>query len=416
MSINTISDLIKKEWDCLNNKNKDLRKVLLHEPTFNHKEIVEVVKCMLSTNVTMGKRVLNFEEDFGNNFNFLNSISCNSGSSANLLAISAITNPEFRGNLRAGDEVIVPALSWSTTVWPIIQCGLVPVFVDVDLNTLNIIPNEIKKAITKKTKAVMPVHVYGNPCSMSEISKICKDNDLLLIEDCCESMGAKYKNKSVGSFGDIASFSFYFSHHITTIEGGMVTSSNNDLSELIRILRAHGWIREMKNKEDFKKTFQEIDEKFLFVNVGYNLRLNELQAAIGNTQLKKFNSILDKRKTVAKRWLDILSKFKHIFSFQTVTDNSEHSWFGFCLTLKKDSKLDIKDFRNYLSINGIENRPIICGNVAKQPAMKHYKHRVVGQLNNSNYIMNNSFSIGCHQSIKHKSQKYTFDIFKQYLR
>ena len=149
---------------------------------------------------------------------------------------------------------------------------------------------------------------------------------------------------------------------------------------------------------------------------GYNLRLNELQAAIGNIQLKRFNALLDKRKIVAKNWLDILSEFKDIFSFQTVTDNSDHSWFGFCLTLKKSSKLNVKDFRNFLSNNGIENRPIICGNIARQPAIKNYKHRVVGQLNNSNYIMNNSFSIGCHQNIKRKSQKYTYDLFKRYLK
>lgn len=415
MPVTNLEKLIQQEWDFLNKDKNNFKKVLLHEPTFNHQEILAVVKCMLSTNVTMGKRVLSFENGFCKKFNFLNSVTCNSGSSANLLAISTLTNPELKSHLKKGDEVIVPALSWSTTIWPIIQCGLVPVFVDIDRNTLNINPIQIKKAITKKTKAIMPVHVYGNPCEMSEITKICKDYNLYLIEDCCESMGAKYKNKSVGSFGEIGTFSFYFSHHITTIEGGVAVSNSDNFSELMRILRAHGWIRELKKREKFRKKYKEIDEKFLFVNVGYNLRLNELQAAIGNIQLKKFNGILKKRKTVANRWANILSEFKDIFSFQEVTENADHSWFGFCLTLKNPEKQKIRKFRKFLSENGIENRPIICGNVAKQPAIKNYKHRVIGTLENSNYVMNNSFSIGCHQNISYESQKYAFKVFKKFL-
>ena len=191
--------IIKKQWDA-NTKKKNSKKVLLHEPTFNYKEIYEATKCLISTNVTMGKKVIDFEKNYNSLFSFRNSISCNSGSSANLLAVSAIINPDYENRLKQGDEVIVPALSWSTTIWPLIQCNLTPVFVDIDRETLNIDVNEIKKAITKKTKAIMLVHVYGNPCNMDEILKICKNYNLTLIEDCCESMGATYKKEKLYSY------------------------------------------------------------------------------------------------------------------------------------------------------------------------------------------------------------------------
>ncbi len=403
--------IIKKQWDA-STKKKNSKKVLLHEPTFNYKEIYEATKCLISTNVTMGKKVIDFEKNYNSLFSFRNSISCNSGSSANLLAVSAIINPDYENRLKQGDEVIVPALSWSTTIWPLIQCNLTPVFVDIDRETLNIDVNEIKKAITKKTKAIMLVHVYGNPCNMDEILKICKNYNLTLIEDCCESMGATYKKKSVGHFGTLGTFSFYFSHHITTIEGGMVVSKDDRLSELLRILRAHGWIREVKNKERYQQ--KDIDNKFLFVNLGYNLRLNEVQASIGNVQLKKFHSILKKRKKVAERWLEILKPFENQILFQKELKNAEHSWFGFCMSLKQIKKNQLNDFRNFLTKNGIENRPIICGNMVKQPALKKFRHRFIGELSNSNYVMNNSFSIGCHQDVTTDSQHFVYKLFKNY--
>ena len=217
--------------------------VRLHEPTFSADEINAALDCLLSTHVTMGQKVKSFETAFSSSGTFGPGVMVNSGSSANLLAIAALTNPEARDGLQPGDEVIVPALSWSTTVWPLVQLGLIPVVVDIDPTTLNVDPNEIEAAITEKTRGIMVVHVYGNPCELDAIQDICNRHSLILIEDCCEALGANYDGKSVGNFGRVGTFSFYFSHHITTLEGGITIAQEQEDAELMRILRAHGWIR-----------------------------------------------------------------------------------------------------------------------------------------------------------------------------
>ena len=229
-----------------------------------------------------------------------------------LLAISTIINLNFKNRIKPGDEVIVSALSWSTTIWPIIQCGLIPVIVDININTLNIDENLIERAISRKTKAIMPVHVYGNPCNMDSIVKIAKKYKLLLIEDCCEAMGAKYNKKVVGSFGEIGTFSFYFSHHITTLEGGMCVTNNLDLSERMKILRAHGWLRDVEHPEKFDE-LSNVDKRFTFVDVGYNMRITELQGVFGLKQLGKLNGFLKKRKKTFLKWEEIFSKYNKFF-------------------------------------------------------------------------------------------------------
>ena len=214
--------------------------VRLHEPTFGADEIFAATETLLSTWVTMGRQVRAFEGAFADAHDFAEGVMNNSGSSANLLAIAALANPATQDGLKPGDEVIVSALSWSTTVWPLIQLGLVPVIVDIDSDTLNIDPGEIERAIGPKTRAIMPVHVYGNPCDMDALGDICHRHDLALIEDCCEALGASYKGIPVGGFGRVATFSFYFSHHMTTIEGGICTTNDPALAEMVRILRSHG--------------------------------------------------------------------------------------------------------------------------------------------------------------------------------
>ena len=228
--------------------------VRLHEPTFSAEEIDAALDCLLTTRVTMGQKVKTFEVAFSASGPFGPGVMVNSGSSANLLAIAALANPEARDALQPGDEVIVPALSWSTTVWPLIQLGLVPVVVDIDPATLNIDPNEIEAAITEKTRGVMIVHVYGNPCDLEAILDICNRHSLILVEDCCEALGAKYDDKAVGSFGRMGTYSFYFSHHITTLEGGITVAQTQDDAELMRILRAHGWIREVEDQKSVDQT------------------------------------------------------------------------------------------------------------------------------------------------------------------
>jgi CDP-6-deoxy-D-xylo-4-hexulose-3-dehydrase len=389
--------------------------VRLHEPTFGADEINAAVNVLLSTNVTMGKKVKNFEAEFARLFGFGHGIMNNSGSSANLLAVSALTNVAIKDGLRSGDEVIVPALSWSTTVWPLIQCGLVPVIVDIDSATLNIDPGEIERAIGPKTRAVMPVHVYGNPCDMSAINDICKRHNLILIEDCCEALGAFYDGQPVGKFGRVGTFSFYFSHHMTTLEGGICVSDDFELSELMRILRAHGWIRELDDPKPYLSKYPEFDPRFLFVNLGYNLRATELQGAMGSVQLPKLSGYVDIRRKNTKEFQVKLSKLSDYFDFQAETYKGHSSCFGFPLVRKLDAPFELKALINFLNREKIETRPIICGNIARQPAIKMYEHRVVGDLKNSTNVMLNGFSFGNHQAVDEGAINYIVEKFNEFL-
>ena len=351
-------------------------KINLHEATWDAEEIQAVVDVLKSTRVTSGDKVREMEALFGPY-----AVMCNSGSSANLLAIAALANP-VNQRLKPGDGVIVSALSWSTTVWPLVQYGLVPIIVDCDPNTLNIDPEQIKAALTNNSypriKAIMPVHVYGNPCDMVAIMDIAKNNDLLVIEDCCEALGA-----DVGNHGDMSTYSFYFSHHITTLEGGMVVAKNNDDLDLLRVLRAHGWTREMENPPHY----EGLDPKFTFINAGYNLRASEVNAAIGLIQFRKLETFVELRRKNAH----IL---KTIFSVRPVRMQLDYgsSYFGFCLVTGRP-------LRKHFDAAGIETRPIICGNIARQPAMKLWEHQVVGDLRHADEVMQRGFAIPCHQSL-----------------
>ena len=405
-----LKKIIKEYFREVNSKKIPTKKKhFLHEATFNEKEVYEATKIMASTNVTMGKRVKKFEKEYSDINYSKFSLMCNSGSSANLLMLSSLTSKMNKFDIKKGDEIIVPSLSWSTTVWPIIQCGLVPVFVDCDPITYNLDIIKLKKSISKKTKGILLVHVYGNPCEMDEIIKICKKKKLILLEDCCESMGAKYKNKKVGNFGILSSFSLYFSHHITSLEGGICCTNNKNIIENLRIQRAHGWSRETENKLKFIKKYPDLDPRFIFVDLGYNLRPTEVQGAIASIQLKKLKKIIKKRRfnyITYLKYLKLLDGDK-IF-IQKESKYSNASWFGFAFTLNisKYPTLKRDNIVKFLKKNNIESRPIIAGNIAKHPVMKNYKFITRSNLNNSNFIMNNGIGLGLHQSMRSKDIEY----------
>ena len=388
--------------------------VRLHEPTFSADEINVAIDVLLSTRVTMGEKVKNFEKEFSEEFSFSHGVMNNSGSSANLLAIAAISNVEAKDGLRPGDEVIVPSLSWSTTVWPLIQHGLVPVVVDIDPLTFNLDPNEVERAIGPKTRGIMPVHVYGNPCDMNAIKDISDRNGLIIIEDCCEALGAYYDGVPVGKFGRIGTFSFYFSHHMTTLEGGICVTDEFELSELMRILRAHGWVREVEDPKPYLEKYPEYDPRFLFVNLGYNLRVTELQGAMGSVQLPKLDSYVEARRENTKEWKSELSIWSNYFDFQHETDKGKSSCFGFPLVRKPDAPFELSNLTSFLNDQSIETRPIICGNITKQPAMKMYEHRVVGDLQYSSNIMENGFSFGNHQAVGAGGRAYVAEKIKEF--
>ncbi len=389
--------------------------VRLHEPTFSADEIKAAVDVLLSTRVTMGPKVKAFEREYAEAFGFRHAVMNNSGSSANLLAVAALANPATPEPLRPGDEVIVPALSWSTTIWPLVQCGLKPVIVDIDPLTLNIDPNEIERAVSPRTRAVMLVHVYGNPCDLAAIGDLCRRHGLQLIEDCCEALGASYDGAPVGRFGRVGTFSFYFSHHMTTLEGGMCVSDDFEYAEVMRALRAHGWTRELEDRERYLRRHPDIDPRFLFVNVGYNLRATELQGAFGSVQLPKLAGFVELRRANTAAWRKSLDRWSEFFLFQTETDNARSSCFGFPMTVRPEAPFDVREFMDFLKGAAIETRPIIAGNIAIQPAMKLFEHRVVGDLAHSTRVMRGGVTFGNHQAVDAAARDYVTDQVRAFM-
>jgi CDP-6-deoxy-D-xylo-4-hexulose-3-dehydrase len=389
--------------------------VRLHEPTFGPDEIIAILECLLSTQVTMGDRVRAFEREFATQFGWEHGVMSNSGSSANLLAVAALANPARANHLRPGDEVIVPALSWSTTVWPLIQLGLVPVIVDIDPRTWNIEPDAITAAIGPRTRGLMVVHVYGNPCDMDAITDICAEHRLVLIEDCCEALGATWDGRPVGGFGAVGTYSFYYSHHISTVEGGISVTDNRELAELMQILRSHGWIRDVEDKRRWTDAHPDVDERFLFVNVGYNVRPTELAGAMGSVQLPKLDEFVETRRSNATWFSEQLGRFGDLFSFQQELAQASSSWFGFSVLLADEAPFSVDDLRRHLASRGVETRPIICGNIARQPALRLYEHRAVEPLPHADAVMQRAFSFGNHQALTDQARHHVIDSIAEFV-
>ncbi len=337
-------------------------------------EIIAAVDSMLDGQLTMANNVREFEAEFAKYIGAPFAVMCNSGSSANLLAFAALTNHLRSKKVSVGDEVLIPAVCWSTSLWPIIQMGLVPIFVDVDVRTMNVDLDHLESKITNKTRAILAVHVLGNMCDMDRLLKICRNYDLSLIEDTCESLGSTYGGKFVGTFGNFGTYSFYFSHHITTGEGGMVVCQTQEDADLLRCLRAHGWTRELSNKDHIHSEYTDIDPRFMFVNVGYNLRPMEISGAIGKCQLLRLDSMNANRKENRLRLLQALtshSKWRDQFTFPSApNDCADPAWFGFVAVLRHDLKTRLPAYLEFLSRHKVENRPIISGNFVHQPAIK----------------------------------------------
>lgn len=387
----------------------------LSAPSYGWEEVNEALDSMLTTQVTMGKKVKQFERMFAEYVGVKYAVMVNSGSSANLLALSILTNPTLEDRIKAGDEVITPAVTWATTVFPIINCGAIPVLVDVDPFTFNIDVDEIEEAITDKTRAIMPVHLLGNPCNMDKIMAIARERNLYVIEDACEAHGAEFKGQKVGSFGDLATFSFYFSHHISTIEGGMVLTNNEEFAELCKSLRAHGWIRDLSAKDKIAKEYKHIDPMFLFINTGYCFRPTEIQGAFGIHQLGKLEKFIEIRRENAEFWSENLKQYGDYLLLQTERKGTRHVWFGYPITVRTGTPFSRREIVDFLKQKGVEIRPIMAGNIAEQPAMRFLPYRKVSNLPNSRLIMRNSFLFGNHHGIGHRERKAVFDYIREFM-
>ena len=378
---------------------------------FNKKDIQCGINVLKSKQITMSRITYNFEKSFAKKNGSKYAVMTNSGSSANLLALSAITNPFFSKRLYPGDEVLIPVICWSTSLWPILQHQLKPVFVDVELNTFNICLEDLEKKISKKTKAILLIHVLGTSVDMIKLNKIVKKNNLLLIEDTCESLGAKYNKKSLGTYGNFGTYSFYYSHQITSGEGGMIVCKEKSHYNLLKTLRSHGWSRNIEMSKKFLNKYKNIDQRFLFINSGYNLRPTEIQSAIANNQfsrLKEFMKIRDNNRKLIINTLKQHKNWQDQFKFVKLSKNIQPSWFGLPILINEKFKTKKQIFLKILTKQGIENRPILSGNFANQPASKLFNLNPKREkFKNAQIIEDLGFFIGLHtQQLSLNDAKY----------
>ncbi len=364
--------------------------------SWDEEEIKAIQRVIASNQYSMGPEVSSFENDFANFFGAKYAIMVNSGSSANLLMTAALFYSQNKKlKLMRGDEIIVPAVSWSTTFFPLQQYGLHLKFVDIDLTTLNYDLEALSDAIGPKTRAIMAVNLLGNPNDFGQIAGIIDNKDIILIEDNCESMGATYKNKYTGTFGVMGSFSCFFSHHISTMEGGVIVTDEEELFHILLALRAHGWTRNLPkfNKVTTEKSDNDFEESFRFILPGYNLRPLEMSGAIGKVQLEKLPKIIAGRQNNAKLFK---AKMRNKSNFIIQNEIGISSWFGFSLIVSPECTYDRTVLQQRLNNLGFECRPIVSGNFAKNDVIQYFDYSIHDELKNAKYLDKNGLFIGNH--------------------
>jgi len=392
---------------------------------FDENELINLIDSSLDFWLTAGRYAEEFEYEFAEFFDVSDAILVNSGSSANLVALSAITSPLLKERRALpGDEVITAAAGFPTTVAPIIQNRLIPVFVDVSLDTYNVFPKEIEKAISNKTKAIFIAHTLGNPFDLEKIAEIAKKNNLWLIEDNCDALGSKYNGKLTGTFGDLATVSFYPAHHITMGEGGCVITNNEILARAAKSFRDWGRDCYCGPGENntcgtrFTQKYGDLpigyDHKYVYSHVGYNLKVTDMQAAVGLEQLNKLPGFIEKRKQNYQLLYDGLKKHEDKLILPKASPQSDPSWFAFIITVREKAGFTRTDLVTFLENNKIETRNLFAGNMKKQPAFMNCETRTVGELKNTDYIMNNTFFIGVYPGNGKEQIDYILSKFDEF--
>jgi CDP-6-deoxy-D-xylo-4-hexulose-3-dehydrase len=398
---------------------------------FDEEELIHLVDSSLDFWLTTGRFADQFEKELARFINIKHLLVTNSGSSANLLAVSALTSPTLgEQRLKPGDEVITVAAGFPTTVNPIIQNQLVPVFVDVDMGTYNVDVSQIERAISSKTKAIILAHTLGNPFNIKVVTQIAKKHHLWLIEDCCDALGATYTLNGtlqhVGTFGDIGTLSFYPAHHITTGEGGAVFTNDSRLKKLIESFRDWGrdcWCPPGKDNTCGKRFEWQLgdlpegyDHKYIYSHIGYNLKITDMQAAVGVAQLKKLPGFIKTRNENFAFLSDKLKPFAQYFILPKATENSEPSWFGFPLTVREPAPFSKKQLVEYLEKHKIATRMLFAGNLLKQPAYRDISCRVPEGLKNTDNVMRNTFWIGIYPGISIQMMEYVVERIAAFLK
>ena len=388
-------------------------------------DYVHLVEASMEGWLTAGRFHEDFERGLARYVGVRNAVFVNSGSSANLVALSALTSPKLgKKALKPGDEVITVAAGFPTTVNPIIQNGLVPVFVDVELATYDAVIDQVKEAISPKTRAIMMAHTLGNPFDVAQIKSICQEHDLWLVEDSCDALGSTYDGKRTGSFGDTATVSFYPAHHITTGEGGAVFVNKPLIKKQVESFR--DWGRDCYCATGHDNTCHKrfewqlgnlpkgYDHKYIYSHIGYNLKATDMQAALGLSQLKKLDRFVSARKqnfaTLGRLLGDIPD-----FIMPEATANSDPSWFGFPLTIRQESAIDRTELLRHLDQHRIGTRLLFAGNLLKQPAYMNIDHRVIGDLKNSDLVMTNTFWLGVYPGLTSEMLEYVSYVIHEFV-
>lgn len=394
---------------------------------FDADELAHLVDASLDFWLTTGRYAARFEKELARFMGVRHALLCNSGSSANLLALSALTSPELgTKQLQPGDEVITVASGFPTTVNPIFQNRLVPVFLDIEMETYNLDVRYLEEAISPRTRAVMLAHTLGNPFNLEAVLEFAREHDLWLLEDNCDALGSTYQGRLTGAFGDLATLSFYPAHHITMGEGGGVLTNQPQLKKLVESFRDWGrdcWCdpgRDDTCGQRFQWQLGDLpygyDHKYIYSHIGYNLKLTDMQAAVGVAQLKKLPQFIEKRKQNWRILYEGLQPFEEFLLLPQPTPGSDPSWFGFLLTIRADAPFTRHDLVNYLEDRKIATRLLFGGNLIRQPAYKGLPFRVVGSLPNSDRVMTHSFWIGVYPGLNRNHLEYVLNVFSDFLK
>ena len=394
---------------------------------FDAEELELLVDAALDFWLTAGRYAAQFESEFARFIGVRSASLVNSGSSANLVALSALTSPKLGDRrLWPGDEVITVAAGFPTTLNPILQCGLVPVFVDVHIPTYNIDVSQLEAALSSRTRAIMLAHTLGNPFDLAAVMDLVKARDLWLIEDCCDAVGSTYAGRNVGTFGQIATASFYPAHHITMGEGGCVLTDTPMLKTIVESFRDWGrdcWCDPGADNTCGKRFGWALgslppgyDHKYTYTHIGYNLKATDLQAAVGVAQLKKLPAFIEARKRNFARLRDGLKRLGDLLVLPEATPNSDPSWFGFPILVRDDAPFTRGELVSFLEDRKIATRPLFGGNLVRQPAYEHLAHRTVGDLANSDRVMNQLFWIGVYPGLTAQMLDYVVETFHSFAR
>lgn len=428
MDKNIILELV-KEYYKENFKNQSFQPGQTPIPfagrIFSEEEMVNLVDSSLDFWLTTGRYAEEFEARFAEFMQQRNCLLVNSGSSANLVAFSTLTSELLKTKrILPGDEVITVAAGFPTTVNPIVQHGAIPVFVDVDIKTFNINSSVLENAVTEKTKAIMLAHTLGNPFDLDTVKSITDKYGLFLVEDCCDAVGSTYKGKMVGTYGDLATTSFYPAHHITMGEGGAVLTNNPLLKRIAMSIR--DWGRDCycdpgcdntcgrRFKGQYGDLPKGYDHKYVYSHIGYNLKVTDMQAAIGVAQLKKLPNFVQIRKENFKKLYNGLKQYEEYLILPEATPNSDPSWFGFPFNIRENGKFSRNDLAEFLEENKILTRQLFAGNMTKQPAYKNVNYRISGSLDNTDYIMHNTIFIGVYPGIDDIRMNYVLSVFDKF--